>query len=193
LLRVTIIITPHIYYIEAPFVVLWVLPFTHFDSILFGLLLGLGILDPILDKIPPLVTGLTGLLLLALISFLPDFSIASWIKVLSYFFLTGLGMALILYTVLRTSNLLGMRWISSKPVAFLGKISYGLYVYHLLCIGVITEFFRIASTAYWTWRITVFVLPLLATIALSSFSYIFIEKPFLRLKDRFSIVLSRPV
>ncbi len=179
-------------YMQVPYVAIWVLPFTHFDSILFGLFIGLGILDPIMNRIPSLLTGLAGLLSLATVSFLSAPQVAPWIQTLTYFFLTGLGMALILHTVLRTGHLPAMRWISSRPMAFLGKISYGLYVYHLLCLSVVADFFHTDPASYWPWVATVFVLPLMATIIVSSVSYTFVEKPFLRLKERFAIVPSRP-
>jgi peptidoglycan/LPS O-acetylase OafA/YrhL len=54
--------------------------------------------------------------------------------------------------------------------AYLGKISYGLYVFHAAVIRVVPS--------------TILALPL--TIAIAALSYRYLESPFLRLKDRFA-------
>lgn len=54
--------------------------------------------------------------------------------------------------------------------SYLGKISYGLYVFHAAVLRLVPE--------------SILALPL--TIAVAALSYRFLESPFLRLKDRFS-------
>jgi peptidoglycan/LPS O-acetylase OafA/YrhL len=54
--------------------------------------------------------------------------------------------------------------------AYLGKISYGLYVFHTAAIRVVPS--------------TILALPL--TIAIAALSYRYLESPFLRLKGRFA-------
>jgi peptidoglycan/LPS O-acetylase OafA/YrhL len=68
-------------------------------------------------------------------------------------------------------------WFDSKPMRYLGQISYSLYLYHP-AMGYMV-FKRLAWLAAWE-RVGV---ALLVTIAMASASYYFIEKPFLRLKD----------
>jgi peptidoglycan/LPS O-acetylase OafA/YrhL len=82
-----------------------------------------------------------------------------------------------------------------KPFIYLGKISYGLYVYHVLCLGAakhLSEHFAgnlsPGATQLWTMAIA---LPF--TIVTSMLSYRYLETPFLRLKKRFTVVRSRPV
>ena len=84
--------------------------------------------------------------------------------------------------------------ISARPhgmLLYLGKISYGLYVYHALgnvlsgkVIPVHTAFVQLAL------RPTV---ALGFTVMLAAASYAVLEKPFLKLKRRFSHIDSRPV
>jgi peptidoglycan/LPS O-acetylase OafA/YrhL len=76
---------------------------------------------------------------------------------------------------------------------WLGKISYGLYVYHLLAITLVSDL----PMAFATKGPIAFVLRIAAklalTILLAAFSYKFFETRFLRLKKHFEVVESRPV
>jgi peptidoglycan/LPS O-acetylase OafA/YrhL len=77
-----------------------------------------------------------------------------------------------------------------KVFNHLGKVSYGLYMYHLvvlfalqkLMINLTNEF----NINHYIIIITYFTLGILGTYALSLFSYHVIEKPFLTLKKRFN-------
>jgi peptidoglycan/LPS O-acetylase OafA/YrhL len=80
-----------------------------------------------------------------------------------------------------------------RPLIYLGRISYGLYVFHGLCIAVGWKFINVLPGA----RHQVFsmfygyVVPLALTIGVAALSYRFYELPFLRLKRRFTFVRSR--
>lgn len=79
---------------------------------------------------------------------------------------------------------------SYQPLVYLGKISYGLYVIH--------EFGRFLAAYFIHARgpaslVAQGGLALAFTLALAAISYRCLETPFLRLKDRFSHVASRPV
>lgn len=83
-----------------------------------------------------------------------------------------------------------------RPLVWLGKISYGLYVYHVPCLllslAVYAEVFHIHRPLAGSEETMVgiaFGLPI--TIAVSAVSYRYLEAPFLRLKQRFEIVKSR--
>jgi peptidoglycan/LPS O-acetylase OafA/YrhL len=72
-------------------------------------------------------------------------------------------------------------------LVYFGKISYGLYVFHLLAIQFSP---RLAIPGVPFGRaVSAFAL----TVALAAVSYRWYESPFLRLKDRFAHVQSRPV
>jgi peptidoglycan/LPS O-acetylase OafA/YrhL len=79
--------------------------------------------------------------------------------------------------------------LGNRPMAYLGMISFGLYIYHL-----------------WAWELGVSALrwlgldasqpartgtALAAAIAISTLSYYGLERPFLRLKRRFESVPTR--
>lgn len=63
------------------------------------------------------------------------------------------------------------RWIESKPVVYLGTISYGIYLYHIVGLSVGG---KLGSTAA----------GILVTIVVAAASYHLLESPILRLRDR---------
>ncbi len=75
--------------------------------------------------------------------------------------------------------------------AALGKISYGLYVYHVLAIAFAKAFFDPSRGLAYQWASAALAFGLTATAAV--ISYEFFESPFLRLKRRFEILHSRPI
>jgi peptidoglycan/LPS O-acetylase OafA/YrhL len=83
-----------------------------------------------------------------------------------------------------------------RPFIYLGKISYGLYVFHVLWLGVSRDLLqhflgsRISPLAS---QLGAMAIALPATIATGMLSYRYLESPFLRLKKRFTVVRSRPV
>ena len=80
--------------------------------------------------------------------------------------------------------------LRNRQLCYLGKISYGLYVYHEFCIYLL----RKARPWHDATALTEYgLLALLLTFAISALSYRFVETPFLRLKDRLAVVHSRPV
>ena len=82
--------------------------------------------------------------------------------------------------------------LSWRPLVELGKISYGLYVYHVLALSLLGR--ALGGKSGTTLRFLVYWWGgLLLTIALASVSYRWLEIPFLRLKKRFTVVKSRPV
>lgn len=70
----------------------------------------------------------------------------------------------------------GRRWLSWPPIVWLGRISYGLYMYHEIVLHAVPP------------------LPALGlTVAIAAASYYLFERSFLRLKGRWTRVASRPV
>lgn len=83
-----------------------------------------------------------------------------------------------------------------KPFVYLGKISYGLYIFHVLWLGVVRDVLKhfagghLSSLAY---QLIVMAIALPATVVTGMLSYQYLESPFLRFKKRFTFVRSRPV
>jgi len=101
--------------------------------------------------------------------------------------LTALGSVAILLSVANSQH----PFLRQKPLVYLGKISYGLYVLHLFALSGAARLIPAQSA-----RLTLLLqsgVGLLLTVLLASVSYRWLERPFLRLKERFSYVESRPV
>jgi peptidoglycan/LPS O-acetylase OafA/YrhL len=73
-----------------------------------------------------------------------------------------------------------------RPAAYLGRISYGLYVFHFLFVML----FGVISTHAPVQRLTRIAAALLVTVLTASVSFHCFERPFLRLKERFVRVKS---
>lgn len=79
----------------------------------------------------------------------------------------------------------------------LGKISYGLYVFHQPSLAIAEHIsnalpFADSATHHWQFGVTHLFIGFTLTVLLASISYQYFEKPFLRLKERFAVVSSRP-
>ncbi|HEX8440806.1 acyltransferase [Archangium sp.] len=103
-------------------------------------------------------------------AFKPIWGYTAW----NYFF------GLTIYCIAR--NEVSVRALEWRPLAYLGKISYGLYVYHFGVIGILQTAARHVKT-------DVDLVPLMAfpglaiSIVIAAASYRFIEQPALKLKD----------
>ncbi|MBW4027473.1 MAG: acyltransferase [Acidobacteria bacterium] len=84
----------------------------------------------------------------------------------------------------------------ATPLVYLGKISFGLYVLQLLGNGLadaLVERITPLQTMHYTAIGVRAVLALLFTIVFASFSYRYLETPFLKVKERFMFIRSRAV
>jgi peptidoglycan/LPS O-acetylase OafA/YrhL len=84
-----------------------------------------------------------------------------------------------------------------RPFISLGKISYGLYVYHVLCLAgsrlLVGRFEARSQLDPVTAELVAMALALPTTVAMAVLSYRYLETPFLRFKKRFTVIRSRPV
>ncbi|MCF3108821.1 acyltransferase [Niabella sp. CC-SYL272] len=168
---------------------IWVLPVTHFESILLGMVIGFGGFDRLFKKVNSFILFLIACALLFIISLLPGVETISYSLILLYT-LVGVCTSFFLYTAL--NNIFLKRVLSFKLFVFLGKRSYGLYVYHLLGNAIalyIVKHIRLAPKD----PVFTFMYSLGFTIVSAIVSYFLIEKPFLRIKSRFEIIKTRPI
>jgi peptidoglycan/LPS O-acetylase OafA/YrhL len=89
----------------------------------------------------------------------------------------------------RVGNLLA--W---NPLAYLGRISYGMYLYHLACLLMVraaVEWLLVhhGIKIHFYWAAPAFVM---LVITVASLSYWLLERPFLRLKAHFKAAGDRP-
>ncbi|MBC7603512.1 MAG: acyltransferase [Ramlibacter sp.] len=79
------------------------------------------------------------------------------------------------------AGLRGTAWLSMPWMTWIGRVSYGGYLFHALLLwGVAESIGQPLKYAPVAWRITGFVLVLMATVGLASLSFIFFEQPIAR-------------
>jgi peptidoglycan/LPS O-acetylase OafA/YrhL len=85
-----------------------------------------------------------------------------------------------------------------SALVYLGRISYGMYIFHITLFWIVYQIYKNELAAFsekiglYEWRNGVgFVIAFIATVAISMLSYRFFEKPFLRLKKKFTFIPSR--
>ncbi len=98
------------------------------------------------------------------------------------YLLIAAGCAGMLYGFLRLP-----RFFIRPSLVYLGRISYGLYVFHGLALMVVPRLFGRHLPHGGAWLIFVLV----GVVLMAALSYEFYEKPFLRWKHRFEVVHSR--
>jgi peptidoglycan/LPS O-acetylase OafA/YrhL len=176
----------------------WVVPFLHFDTIFAGLLLGAGVGAGIKEKVSGDVLAIAGALVLGGIVFeLPNSSLSTVLPVRSVYLFTLLALAFFLIVLGCLDQGSRIAWLLARqPFVFLGRISYGLYVWHWAGNQYAPGFtarlwaHENLDNQFVAWLSL--VLPaLLLTVALSVLSYFGLERPFLRIKSRFTLVPNR--
>jgi peptidoglycan/LPS O-acetylase OafA/YrhL len=162
--------------------------FSRSSSLALGILLAL-----FADRLPGLTRGMRLLLLAA--------GLTGWIAASAWLIdqpgpvdmravlgrlVASVGAVAILYAGLGNRSCL----VRSEWVVWLGKISYGLYMLHFLGLLFMIDLLH----PRWGWTLLATkALGLALTVLLAWASYRWVESPFLRWKDRFATVLSRPV
>ena len=86
---------------------------------------------------------------------------------------------------------IGLR-VRVRSLEYLGKISYGLYVYHYLCIMIAEKVLQ-ANGVDHLYMLLREIMAFGLTVLMAAVSYAVLEKPFLNLKRRFTYIRSRPV
>src|SRR5262249_52449444 len=108
--------------------------------------------------------------------------LAAWVGLrVGRFFYPGTGASIVclLGVMLLISQIgsegQGSSWLTWRPLVAIGQVSYGIYLWQQLFLG---------PSAHALGRLRAFPNGLPATFMVAVASYLFLEKPFLRLKDR---------
>ena len=109
---------------------------------------------------------------------------STWADLISYqavlFTIIPLSAAVILVVLIKWPLRIVVRALRFAPLVWVGRVSYGLYLWHWP-----VRWFIYGRQPLPTSMVQLFAAVFLS-LALTTLSYYFIEKPFLRLKDRFS-------
>lgn len=81
--------------------------------------------------------------------------------------------------------------LETPVLNFLGKISYGLYMYHMMCIGIAFAVVRAVTTNVVVGNILLYILSIGLTILVSWLSFDYFESFFLKLKPRLQALTTR--
>ena len=164
--------------------------FTRLDPIAFGILIALfGHKLPSFSRLQRAAMLCCGVVTwIAVYAFTvtsPTLKYTTWQMAVGHPF-TALASAAVLLSVLGSQH----GFLRNKTLLYLGKISYGLYVLHefahfcaMRLVHASTPFMVVAQS----------IVGLALTMLLAAASYRWLESPFLRLKERFAHVQSRPV
>jgi peptidoglycan/LPS O-acetylase OafA/YrhL len=168
-----------------------VLPFSHLDAFAFGAyitrfeiprprlqLLGCALLVPAAGLLSDALTKGT---LTASLGY--DLPLTGLYKEVWGYSLLNYLFAVSIYCVARTKFLTPL--LEAPPMRYLGKISYGLYVYHYGIIAIWIALFRKYDLPFSLRSPQMFLLALGSTLLVASLSFHLMEKPIIDLKDRF--------
>ena len=173
-------------YFHAAHPVIWVTPFLRPESILVGLLLAIGAFRST-KTATVVVVAVAAMAMLIRGRNVQD--IGLW--TLAIYPLVAIIAGCILWLATNLPAVSAV--LSVRPLRFLGKISYGLYVFHVIGIhcallGAEKLGIRPAGMLHYSF---VFGWALALTLAMAAASYYLLERRFLYIKERFSKVVSR--
>jgi peptidoglycan/LPS O-acetylase OafA/YrhL len=171
--------------LNAPYPFIHILPVSA-DSFLMGALVGLLFNDQSVSLRKNLLLFGTGIILLLAGLFLPNKNIIGFHLLLIYP-LQATGFALLLISVLTGQQYPLYQLLGNKVLVYLGKISFGLYIFHIPVINRLTHLFNNKTVPG---QVLGLVVMLLVTAVIAIISYNFLEKPFLSFKKKFQVVPS---
>ena len=168
----------------------WCNTFVQLDPIAAGILIAVLLKGEIprlskVARIAMMVAGITALALGSLYFGIKNDPLTT-MRIVLGFPSVAAGGALLLLSVLRTRSSGG-----SRVLIYLGRISYGLYVFHILGLLISNYVVQDQTANLFRYSLRAGV-ALALTIAMAAVSYRWLETPFLSLKQRFTHVLSRP-
>ncbi len=147
------------------------------DSFIIGMMLGLGFFDRLINKVSSFVWLIAGGGIIAVVLYLPPITAQQWDQVYIYT-LNSIGCLFLVMSMLNESLISHV--LSFQPLRYLGKISYGLYVYHIFIFDLIM---RYKDTVFPQWSPSrLYILGMAITIVLGIISYEAYEKQMMKIK-----------
>jgi len=175
---------------------IYMLPFTHFEAMLGGIGIGLGLFDDLSNRLRSSSLLLAGLAVNAMVFVLPNTHEIGWTLMITYP-LVGLGMTLTVMGVIKNDASLFIKLLRNQTLVYLGRLSFGLYIFHLyglsIAILIVVRLFRLISPPTAVHQMLFFIGGLGLTILFAITSYQIVEKPFLKLKAKYGSVASQPI
>jgi len=167
-----------------------VLPFSHLDAFAFGAYISrFEIPRPrwqllALAMAVPAIGLLTDFLRKGTLTFALgyDLPMTGYYKEVWGYTLLNYLFAVLIYCVARTGFWTGI--LESAPLRYMGKISYGLYVYHYGIIAIMVALFRKYELDYSLRSPQMFIASFGATLLIATLSFYLLEKPITDLKDK---------
>ena len=103
------------------------------------------------------------------------------------------GSIMLLTAVLASSRSRYFEWLDLKPVEFFGRISYSVYLFHLVPLFLLTQALALGllGSGYFLPKLIMIVGTIAAIIPIASLTYRWVEVPSIRLGRRLSDRLSR--
>jgi peptidoglycan/LPS O-acetylase OafA/YrhL len=191
LVMLAISFAARVYFIDAPHPYIWSNTLTRFDPIACGMILAVFVRrrEIVLSGLARVALLLFGVIVLVLAGRYGDLNGAR--SLVSLPASTVACMAMIIATL--GMPLMASRHPIMRVLVYLGRISYGLYVYHFLFAMLFKVAINVDPSGEPRDRAVRVVATLAATLAAAAISYQLLELPFLRLKARFAQVASNPV
>ena len=165
---------------------IWMTPLRG-DAFILGIGFALGAFDRLYHSVSGNSLFVSGFLLLFGAHLLGSPGLMTWKTVLLY---TVTDTACLLMLMGCMKGTLVNSIFCTRPVRYLGRISFGLYVFHFVSIGIATKLVKKWDLQESGWL--QFALILVFTLVLSVMSYELYEKWFLRFKHHFEVVPNRP-
>jgi peptidoglycan/LPS O-acetylase OafA/YrhL len=177
---------------------IWVNSFVQFQFFSTGALLALALRGraPKLHPLVRVILFLTGLAILGAAQHIfqvhEGAAFGGLHRVAPGYLCANLGCVLLFFSFLGEARLGNLR-----PLVYLGKISFGLYVFHWamlhISIRALKRLLRTHQVASTTTNALEVALAFVLTVLLASFSYRFFESPILRYKKRFEFIRTRSI
>jgi len=182
-------------YFSVDYPAIYVLPVTRFEPLLFGIMLGLGILDRLFEKIPNSLLYILLIAALFALSHLPNIYENDWGQIAIYPVSGWIALIILALTVRKQKGVL-QTVLAFSPIRNLGRISYGLYMFHLVGISTTNKLLSTINIYEGSSPSRIIMLvsfSLILTILMALISFNYFERFFLSAKDKYKTVSSKVI